>query len=373
MRSADPSTKRERLPVIDVLRFCAALGVLVFHASAFAEMPKRVMPTIRLFGHSITGIPSIFSFGASGVSLFFVISGFCLFLSARRTPQPLVAYLANRVARIYPAYLFALALSAVVVFFVSGYWNGLDIVLKAFFLHGFVQSYNLSLNGALWSMATEVQFYIAFPVLFAAVQRYGAWHCLLVALAACLIFRMGVDHMPGAEIVAGGIVRGAFLSNLLPGRLAEFIAGMAVASFYLDHARALRKWAAYAVIPLMTAAIAARGAGPNWLAEPALGLGFSALLAFAVTHMASTFRAASPFALLGRASYSLFLIHIPALLVVIHTVDLHRLGLYARLIVMLAAGLPICLALALAMYAWLELPLWKRLSTKKFRSALVPA
>lgn len=361
MPPPDNPGKPERLPVIDTLRFCAALGVLVFHASAFAGMPKRVMPSFHLFGRSIDTLPSVFTFGATGVSLFFVISGFCLFLSARRTPQSPPAYFVNRAARIYPAYLFALAASATTAYFISGYLDGLDIALKALFLHGFFQSYNLTMNGALWSMATEVQFYVAFPILACAMKRYGPWACVFVALAGCLAYRAGVDHLPGAQNVVGGVVQGSFLSNLLPGRIVEFVAGMAVAAFYLDQAPALRKWAVYAVVPLFALGVAARGGGPNWLAEPALGLGFSALLAVAVTRMRSAFRA-SPFSLMGRASYSLFLIHIPVLAVVVRAMDLSALGPYWRLTAILGVGLPICLTLALGLYAWLELPAWKRLS-----------
>ena len=370
MPPPDAPGKPDRLPVIDVLRFCAAVGVLIFHASAFAGMPKRVMPPFHLFGRSIDNFPSVFTFGATGVSLFFVISGFCLFLSARRTPQSLSTYFTNRAARIYPAYLFALAASAATAVLVSGYWDGLDIALKAFFFHGFFQAYNLTTNGALWSMATEVQFYLAFPILAYAMKGGGPWACLLVALTGCLVFRVGVDHMPGAQIVVGGIARGSFLSNLLPGRIVEFVAGMAVASFYLDHAAALRKWAAYAVVPLLALGVAARGEGPGWLAEPALGLGFSALLAIAITRTRSASRV-SPFALMGRASYSLFLIHIPVLAVIVRAFDFSTLGPYWRLTAILGVGLPICLMVALGLYAWLELPAWKRLSKSGPRSPLV--
>jgi peptidoglycan/LPS O-acetylase OafA/YrhL len=373
MPPSDPAGKRERLPVIDVLRLCAALGVLVFHVSAFAGMAKRVMPPIRLFGHLVDKVPSVFTFGATGVSLFFVISGFCLFLSARRAPQSLSAYVANRAARIYPNYLFALALSAGVAFWLNGRWDGWDVVVKALFLHGFVQAYNLSLNGALWSMATEVQFYAAFPLLAWAMKRWGPWPCVLAALSVCLVFRAVVDHLPGAQVVAGGVARGAFLSNLLPGRLVEFVAGMAAASLYLDRPQALRKGAAYAVLPLMALAIVARGAGPNWLAEPALGLGYAALLAAAITGGAAAVSAASPLAVMGRASYALFLIHIPIFLIVARVVDFGGLGPYARLAAMLAVGLPVCGLAALAIYGWLELPAWRRLSRRAPRPGLATA
>ena len=356
-----PLYGRERLPVIDVLRLWAALGVLLFHASGYAGMPKRTLPPIDLFGRHLDRIPSLFTLGATGVSLFFVISGFCLYLSARRKPQSTGDYYVNRVARIYPAYLFALIVSAIIVGLIDGYWNGWDVAIKALFLHGFVQAYNVTINGSLWSMASEVQFYVAFPLLALFMKRRGPWVSLALALPLCLGFRIAVAHLPDAGVIVGGIIRVVFLSDLLFGRLVEFVAGMAVASVYLDHRPALRRWSAYAVLPLMAFGYLARGRDIGWLAEPALGLGYAALVAFAVTWL-TEIQTSSPFAVMGRASYSLFLIHIPLLALVAPIVLRAHAGPYVLMVLLLAVGLPICGGAAMAMYTWIELPLWARFS-----------
>jgi peptidoglycan/LPS O-acetylase OafA/YrhL len=159
------------------------------------------------------------------------------------------------------------------------------------------------------------------------------------------------------------MVRATFLSNLLFGRLVEFVAGMAVASVYLDHRMALRRWSAYLVLPLMAFGYLARGGDIGWLAEPALGLGYAALLAFAVTRLTEV-QTGSPFAVMGRASYSLFLIHVPLLALITPIVFRAAVGAgpYALLALLLAIGLPVCGGAAMAMYAWIELPLWTRLS-----------
>jgi peptidoglycan/LPS O-acetylase OafA/YrhL len=359
---APPSVaRRERLPVIDVLRLWAALGVLLFHAATEVRMPKQTLPPIELFGRTFDRIPSVFTLGATGVSLFFVISGFCLYLSARRKPQSTRDYFVNRAARIYPAYLFALFVSVVVVGLMKVPLTIADVVAKAFFLQGFIQAYNLSINGALWSMASEVQFYLAFPLMALFMMRRGPWVSLAIALPVCLGFRLAVAHLPDAGVVVGGLARGTFLSNLLFGRLVEFTAGMAVASVYLDHRDLLRRWSAYAVLPLMAFGYLARGRDIGWLAEPALGIGYAALLGFAVTWL-TRMRSGSPFAVMGRASYSLFLIHIPLLILIMAWVPVSGGGLYTRLAILLAVALPICCGVALAMYSWIELPLWTRLS-----------
>ena len=370
MSPSSPVRASERLPVIDVLRLWAAMGVLLFHASADLAMPKRTMPPIDLFGRHLDRIPSLFTLGATGVSLFFVISGFCLYLSARRKSQSTSDYFINRAARIYPAYLFALVISAVAAWLTEGYWNVWDVAVKALFLQGFVQSYNVTINGALWSMASEVQFYVAFPLLALFMMRRGPWISLALAVPICLGFRIFVEHLPGADVVAGGLVRSTFLSNLLFGRLVEFVAGMALASLDLDHRPALRRWSPWAALPLMAFGYLARARDIGWLAEPALGLGYAALLGFAVTWLTQT-RAQSPFAVAGRASYSLFLIHVP-ILALFTPIVLHApsgAGPYAQLALLLALSLPVCMGAAMGMYTWIELPLWTRLSRGPARPA----
>ena len=149
-----------------------------------------------------------------------------------------------------------------------------------------------------------------------------------------------------------------------------FVAGMALASLYLDHRPALRRWSPWAALPLMAFGYLARARDIGWLAEPALGLGYAALLGFAVTWLTQT-RAQSPFAVAGRASYSLFLIHVP-ILSLFTPIVLHApsgAGPYAQLALLLALSLPVCMGAAMGMYTWIELPLWTRLSRGPARPA----
>jgi peptidoglycan/LPS O-acetylase OafA/YrhL len=101
-RSAD------RLLNIDCLRGLAALEVFVFHVSCAAGFEKRTLPAFR-FRYGTVTLPNFLSLGASGVSLFFVISGFCLALQQWRAKRETLGvdcapYFRNRFARIVPAY-----------------------------------------------------------------------------------------------------------------------------------------------------------------------------------------------------------------------------------------------------------------------------
>lgn len=115
-----------------------------------------------------------------GVDLFFVLSGFSLAqpLLARlrralpEDSEPLAfaawgrSFVARRAARLYPAYLVALALVVLVVpalrekpsFAAS---LGVHLVM----LQGYVMPGGLAIIGAAWSLTTEVSFYAAWPLL----------------------------------------------------------------------------------------------------------------------------------------------------------------------------------------------------------------
>src|SRR5690606_25277464 len=98
-------------------------------------------------------------YGYLGVHLFFIISGFVIFLSVRRaTPREFVA---SRVSRLYPAFWVAVLLTWAVV-------QGFNVqALKVSFVDMLV---NLTMvphwfelpfvDGAYWSLAVEIQFYI---------------------------------------------------------------------------------------------------------------------------------------------------------------------------------------------------------------------
>src|SRR5690606_21030767 len=98
-------------------------------------------------------------YGYLGVHLFFIISGFVIFLSVRRaTPRQ---FLASRVSRLYPAFWVAVLLTWAVVqwhevgaFRVS--WADM-LVNLTMVPHWFDVPY---VDGVYWSLTVEVQFYI---------------------------------------------------------------------------------------------------------------------------------------------------------------------------------------------------------------------
>jgi peptidoglycan/LPS O-acetylase OafA/YrhL len=350
----------QRIAAIDILRLLAAVYVLVFHVAAVAGIPKHVLPPFELLGRTFSNVPSPFSLGATGVSLFFVISGYCMYRSLASRPRAVGAYFRDRFARIYPVYAIAVFSSYLVCCLLGVQIDLIDIPIKLLFLQGFVQQYHLTLNGAFWSMATEVQFYLMLPWLFQLGRRIGLDRFVVLSLIIALTFRSLVQWEWDGQPPIAGIVKNTFLMNLLPGRIVEFAIGMWIAGTPMNRANLLANWL---IVPAGALAFGTKMFGPPPLAEPLLGIFFGCVLVLALHHARMFGKSTSIFAVLGRASYALFLIHLPiALLVAVLLPE--QLGLYERfcylLLATLAGGIPISLAL----YGWIEMPLFRRLRKK---------
>lgn len=90
-----------RLFGLDTLRALAILVVMLYHMTAFGELPSRIL--------------SVTDFGWMGVDLFFVLSGFLIgqqvlkpYLMGQR--PSIAEFYRRRIYRILPAYLVVLAL-----------------------------------------------------------------------------------------------------------------------------------------------------------------------------------------------------------------------------------------------------------------------
>ena len=144
---------------LDWLRLIFATQVAVFH-SAF------------LMGITIPGIIVHFP----GVPAFFFVSGFLIYASYLNAPGR--RYFENRFLRLYPGLVFVTLGGAAVVLIAHG-WRSLFENFSTFVVWFIAQTtlgqaYNPSLfrdvgvgviNGVLWTITTEVIFYICVPII----------------------------------------------------------------------------------------------------------------------------------------------------------------------------------------------------------------
>jgi peptidoglycan/LPS O-acetylase OafA/YrhL len=358
-----------RLGQIDGLRFFAALGVLIFHAAGEAGIPKSVIPSVNIGVATLHNVPSVFSLGATGVSLFFVLSGYCLVRSRFVVEGRVREYFRARFFRIYPTYFISVIVSAI-VFALIGRLNFVDVFVKLTFLHGFIQSYSLTLNGALWSMATEVQFYILLPLLMVVYRKIGGKWFLASAIVVCVVFRIACQSIYALDDpIVGGTTRSAFLMSALPGRMAEFAIGM----FLADREKYLVPFSRAWMLIFLAVGFAVKAAGPQWLAEPLMGGGYGVVLAVALGHWRLS--DAHWIAAGGRASYALFLFHYPVLALVEGWIRPLGLDMWGNFALTTALTLAIALPLSALVYSCVEYPIYRRfgLGAKAKDSAAIAA
>lgn len=198
-------------PRLAHLRCVAALLVLGFHV--FHTFYGHWQPQPQAWGFGWVAE------GHSGVSLFFVLSGFLFMSIALRAGGELAygGFVRNRVLRIFPLF--------VVVFVVAvsvgrDAFRPQDVLYLAFSNLGAAPTSNQFITGAAWTISVEFAFYLVFPFLarFAMVQGPGY---LLRLMGLLLLFKLGaflVSERPTHMIY----------STLL-GRMDQFLVGMLAA------------------------------------------------------------------------------------------------------------------------------------------------
>jgi peptidoglycan/LPS O-acetylase OafA/YrhL len=150
----------------DIIRLLAALQVVFHHTVSHLNIDASNMFLFK--------ISSYFP----GVPVFFFVSGFLISKSFEKNPN-LIEYAQNRALRIFPA-LIICTLFSITSVYMTGYFINKEfsfIEMGAWLLGQitFVQFYNPEfmrgfgtgvLNGSLWTISVELQFYIALPVVY---------------------------------------------------------------------------------------------------------------------------------------------------------------------------------------------------------------
>lgn len=201
--------QKARVNEIDLLRFIAAVAVMLFHYS----FRGHAADDFSIVSYPLLA-PSM-KYGYLGVQLFFMISGFVILMTA--AGGNLAQFTKSRIIRLYPAYwacctvtfLFTLALGA--PRFVATFPQYLANMTM---LNGFTGV--PSIDGVYWSLNVELRFYILVAAIL-AIRRIDKSQMFLIAW---LIISIAVEMMPNP------LLRFIFFTDYS----AFFIAG---AEFYL--------------------------------------------------------------------------------------------------------------------------------------------
>ncbi len=187
-----------RLHFIDGLRGMAMLMVLACHCWLFGgQWTVTVPPGV----HGVNLAP-LLAYGSTGVNLFLVLSGFCLYWpfvkgGTRREPT-LWEFAKRRCRRILPPYYVTLLLFGAPLFLqairhhsrpeIDFAWNWLW--LHAVMAHNLNLTYVIRVDGALWTLALEFQLYVLFPLFVEAFRRFNVRGVLLTVLVASTCYRI---------------------------------------------------------------------------------------------------------------------------------------------------------------------------------------
>ncbi|TXH77472.1 MAG: acyltransferase [Lysobacteraceae bacterium] len=166
----------QRVIELDALRGLAALAVMLFHYTTFYD---------QQIGHRN---PLGFGFPAGnyGVHLFFLISGFVIFMTLERTRNAM-DFAMSRFSRLFPAYWVALALTATVVYTIGMPQQRLplsDLLVNLTMIQQMLGPE--SLDGSYWTLEVELFFYAQMLAwfVFGQLRRIhwiiGAWLALAV-------------------------------------------------------------------------------------------------------------------------------------------------------------------------------------------------
>jgi len=281
--AADRRPQR-RLAQVDALRGIAAVAVMAFHYTTRYD---------ELYGFG-RPLPFYVPWGYLGVNLFFVISGFVIFMTLDRTRRGM-DFVVSRASRLYPAYWAAILITWVVTNAIGLPGKEPTWQVAVLNIPMFQQLFGVPLvDGVYWTLGVELLFYaLAFLLYLSGRLDHVLW-----ALAGLLLARLGYWAFA------------AFAHIDLPWRLRywlvlDYIAyfSLGIAVYRLVHRRGARAANAFLVV-LAIAVVAVTESLP--IAAVAGGC-FLMVLAAAqgrLTVLSNAF-----LVYLGTISYSLYLLH----------------------------------------------------------------
>jgi peptidoglycan/LPS O-acetylase OafA/YrhL len=229
------SQDREHYFWIDALRGFAAIVVLISHVSIFG---------LHGYEHTLATLPPtrLLWAGHQAVILFFVISGFALFLlfeSMMKAGEGSLKFVAVRFLRLYPPYVASLVLALIVIKAPSLFGilppanmptiaNG-NVTLGTLLGHlSMIGEFDRSaINPPIWSLVYEARLSLLFPFIFTLVVRGTRGTAAMIGAAwLAIIGCMAVWEYLYASNLSGvfAIIRTADLAS-------TFFIGAAVARF----------------------------------------------------------------------------------------------------------------------------------------------
>jgi peptidoglycan/LPS O-acetylase OafA/YrhL len=333
---------------IQTLRGIAALIVVLFHASTASETELKS----KFFA-------GIFNFGSAGVDMFFVLSGFIITytnLKDTNNRRNVFFFLRRRLIRIFPTYWIIISGFLIMQMFLYKTSYQLDPV-------NLVSTYLLfpghtMINGVSWSLTNELFFYALFAIAFIFPQKK-----ILFALMILYVIFVSGYYIAGNN----GSLGNNWLDLLIFPLNAEFFLGVIAALIFTRMPARLSSLSIFVGVMLFIASAVIEFHGSMIFLN-----GFDRVVYYGIPSFfivigvvrLELVKAIKPhwvLTSLGDASYSLYLIHLPILLVFTRLLSRYHIDNNLIHFILLLAIAVIC-AISIAFFKYIEKPLIKKLN-----------
>jgi len=338
--------KSGRYNELDALRGVAALMVVLFH-----------------FTMNNQQFTTVFKFGTTGVDLFFMISGFVIFMSFDKISGS-KQFIINRVSRLYPGYWAAVTFTFIVMLIVK---LMRDSSINVFYQ---IKKYTANLtmlqfyfrvpniDASYWTLLIELLFYAVMLLLYhfkllKQINIIGIFTTLTVTISAHIfynfyIFQKVFKFMPLLQFVP------------------LFLAGINFYKLYTNRKSGIKNWLII-LLCLLSQIILFKQAGRSksyinvYEYAGMLSLYFTLFTAFINNKLHFIVNSITLF--LGKISYALYLIHeyISIKVIIPVLVNKFHIPFWAAAI---GITLPIVIILATLLTFWIEIPFGKKLKKK---------
>jgi len=338
-RSIEPV---KRYLELDALRGIAAIMVVVFHYTLGRESYN-----------------SILKLGTTGVDLFFIISGFVIFMSLQHISGSR-EFIVNRVARLYPTYWAAVTFTFILkilftLYFANGpefiwlWYYGANLTMFQFYLGVG------DLDSTYWTLLLEMLFYIFMLLLYKLRQIK---HINIIGLALTIATVVAVHFFYYVPAVKAVIVYFPLL-QFLP----LFLMGINFYRIFTNDARSYKEYFVPAICLLCQIMLFKYvGRSRNYINQEEyafmLMLYFMLFIVFVNNGLSFVVNKYTLF--LGRISYAVYVVHQYVSLKVIFPIFLKKFG-WNFWITSLCVALPVVLIVSAAITYWIEIPLRYRI------------
>ncbi len=356
--------KNSRFPEFDGIRAWAIIMIIMVHVSP--RLPEVGMINGAMHPFTVTvykvliNLPVIgINGGGIGVDLFFVLSGFLIYMSITHNKQTFLSFIKRRMFRLLPAHLATMAPFAIGI-------SLFGLVLNSFFLVDFFTQYQ-NANIVTWSLSYELLFYLILAIWLIVLKdkKY---------ISSWKFFYLVIIVLYSSQWVVSPLLLDLHIKYLEMNRFLAFFFGVALAKIYFSHKQtwqSLEKFFSYGAILGIVIIVIFRY---SWLplvfekrwgeigmngAYLVVDFGIFLLLAsmlISSDHFLKRFFRWKPLRVIGSVSYSMYLNHlvlgIPLAAGVISFID----NIYLRLIVFVFACYISTFIVSIFLFHFLEKP-----------------